>query len=159
MLSYLCDFYLLFYRLVFIQAWIANTYHIVPQTIVDFLPNIIQTYQYISCVYRVSVQLYMFENHILVITQQFLVFHKWVQQPIKANYQIRMLVVTATSQFNNYELSLYHRGPRDIHVDRQFKHGIWWIMPSYSYHIIFKILFSQFKGTWSFFLMTPEPIL
>ena len=46
---------------------------IVLQAIVDFLPNIIQTYQYIACVYRISVQLYSFENHILVITQQFLV--------------------------------------------------------------------------------------
>ena len=65
--------------------------------IVDFLNNIIQTYQYISCVYCISVQLYSFENHILVITQQFLVLHKGVQQQTNAAYQKSMLVVTATS--------------------------------------------------------------
>ena len=67
------------------------------QAIVDFLPNIIQAYQYISCVYCISVYLYSFENHILVMTQQFLVLHKRVQQQVKAAYLKSMLVVTATS--------------------------------------------------------------
>ena len=84
-------------RNIFIQVWVANTYHIVPRAIVDFLPNIIETYHYISCVYRTSVQLYSFDNHILVIAQQFLVLHKGVQRQTKAAYQKSMLVVTATS--------------------------------------------------------------
>ena len=56
-----------------------------------------QTYQYISCVHCITVQLYSFENHILVITQQFLVLHGGVQQQTQAAYQKSMLVVTATS--------------------------------------------------------------
>ena len=84
-------------RNIFVQVWLANTYHIVPQATVDFIPNIIQTYQYISCVHCRSVQLYSFENHILAITQQFLVLHKGVQQQTNASYQKSMLVVTATS--------------------------------------------------------------
>ena len=88
MLSYLRDFlsaaWMRAIQNIFVQVWVANTYHIVPQAIVDFLPNIIQTYQYISCVYRISVQLYAFANHILVITQQFLVLHKGVQQQTNA---------------------------------------------------------------------------
>ena len=66
------------------------------QAIVDFLANIIQTYQYISCVYHISVRLYSFEDQILVIAQQFLVLHKGVglQQQTNAAYQKSMLVVT-----------------------------------------------------------------
>ena len=52
MLSYMCDFYLLFsaawmraFRDTFIQVLVANTQYFVPQAILDFLPNIIQTYR------------------------------------------------------------------------------------------------------------------
>ena len=83
--------------------------YFVPQAILDFL-HIIQTYRYVSCVYCITVHLYSFENHILVITQQFLVLYKGVQQQTQAAYQKSMLVVTATSWFNNYELPIYHRG-------------------------------------------------
>ena len=76
---------------------VANTQYFVPQAILDFLPNIIQTYQYISCVYFITVHLYSFENHILVLTQQFLFLYKGVQQQTQAAYQKSMLVVTATS--------------------------------------------------------------
>ena len=69
----MCDFYLLFsaawmraIRDIFIQVLVANTQYFVPQASLDFLPNIIQTYQYISCVYCMTVHLYSFENHILV---------------------------------------------------------------------------------------------
>ena len=81
------------------QMWVANTYHIGPQAIVNFLPTIIQTYQYISFVYLIDVQLYSFENHIglLVITQQSLVLHKGVPQQTKAANQESVLVVTPTS--------------------------------------------------------------
>ena len=71
---------------------VANTQHFVLQAIVDFPPNIIQTYQIIFCVYSISVHLYSFENHTLVITQQFLVLHKGAQQQTKATYQNIMLV-------------------------------------------------------------------
>ena len=84
-------------RNIFIKVLVTNTHHFVPQTIIDFLPNIIQTYQYTSCVYHISVQLYSFENPILVITQQFPILHKGVQQQTKAAYHKSMLVVTATS--------------------------------------------------------------
>ena len=54
----MCDFYLLFsaalmkaFRDTFIQVLVANTQYFVPQAILDFPPNIIQPYQYISCVY------------------------------------------------------------------------------------------------------------
>ena len=104
MLSYMCDFYLLFsaawaraIRDTFIQVLVADTQYFVPQAILYFLPNIIQTYQYISCVYCITVHLYSFENHILVITQQFLVLYEGVQQQTQAAYQKSMLVVTATS--------------------------------------------------------------
>ena len=89
MLSYMCDFYLLFsvagmraIRDTFIQVLVANTQYFVPQAILDFLPNFIQTYQYISCVHCITVHLYSFENHILVITQQFLVLYEGVQQKV-----------------------------------------------------------------------------
>ena len=75
------------------------------QAIVDFLANIIQKYQYISCVYQISVQLYLFENLRLVITQQFLVLHKGVQQQTNAAYQKSMFVVTAHA---NLIIMSYH---------------------------------------------------
>ena len=85
MLSYMCDFYLIFsaawmrsIRDTFIQVLVANTQYFVPQDILDFLPNIIQTYQYISCVYCITVHLCSFKNDILVITQQFLVLYEGV---------------------------------------------------------------------------------
>ena len=104
MLSYMCDFYLLFsaawmraIRDTFIQVLVANTQYFVPQAILDFLPNIIQTYQYISCVYCLTVHRYSFENHILAITQPFLVLHKGVKQQTKSPYERSTLVVIATS--------------------------------------------------------------
>ena len=81
----------------FIEVLLANTQYFVPRAILDFLPNIIQIYQYISCVYCITVHLYSFENHILVITQQFLVLYEGVQQQTQAAYQKSVLVVTATS--------------------------------------------------------------
>ena len=84
-------------RDIVIQVLVANTQYFVPQAILDFLPNIIQTYQYISCVYCITVHLYSFENHILVITQQFLVLYERVKQQTQAAYLKSMLVVTATS--------------------------------------------------------------
>ena len=104
MLSYMCDFYLLFsaawmrvFRDTFIQVLVANTHYFVPQAILNFLLNIIQTYQYISCVYCITVHLYSFENHTLVITQQFLVLYEGVQQQTHAAYQKSMLVVIIMS--------------------------------------------------------------
>ena len=98
----MCDFYLLFSAAwmkaiqdTFIQVLVTNTQYVVPQAILDFLPTIIQTYQYISCVYCITVHLYSFEN--LVITQQFLVLYEGAQQQTQAAYQKSMLVVTATS--------------------------------------------------------------
>ena len=67
------------------------------QAIVDFLANIIQTYQNISFMYHISVQLYLFGNHILLIAQQFLALRKGVQQQTNAAYQKSMFIVTATS--------------------------------------------------------------
>ena len=111
-------------RNIFIQVWVANTYCIVPQAIVDFLPSIIQTYQYISCMYRISVQLYTLENHKLVITQQFLVLHKGYNN--KPTQPIRKVCWLSQLQANlkKHELPLYHRGTRDVHVDKQFECGI-----------------------------------
>ena len=104
MLSYMSDFYLLFsaawmraIRDTFIQVLVANTQYFVPQAILDFLPNIIQTYQYISCVYCLTVHRYSFENHILAITQPFLVLYNGVKQQTKAPYERSTLVVIATS--------------------------------------------------------------
>ena len=90
----MCDFFLLFsaawmraIRDTFIQVLVANTQYFVPQAILDFPLNIIQTYQYISCVYCITVHLYSFKNHILVITQQFLALYEGVQQQTQAAYQ------------------------------------------------------------------------
>ena len=100
----MCNFYLLFsavwmraIRDTFIQMLVTNTQYFVPQAILDFLPNIIRTHQFISCVLCITVHLYSFENHILVITQQFLVLYEGVKQQTQAAYQKSMLVVTATS--------------------------------------------------------------
>ena len=100
----MCDFYLLFsaawmraFRDTVIQVLVVNTQYFVPQAILDFLPNIIQTYQYISCVYYLAVHRYSFQNHILAITQPFLVLHKEVKQQTKAPHERSTLVVIATS--------------------------------------------------------------
>ena len=81
----------------FIWSLRHNMLCLKPQAILDLLPNIIRTYQYVSCVYCITVHLYSFENNILVITQQFLVLYQGVQQQTQAAYQKSMLVVTATS--------------------------------------------------------------
>ena len=78
----ICMLYVLFY-LIFSAAWmrdirdtftqvlVANTQYFVPQAILDFLPKINTDIPvYFRCVlYNITVHLYSFENHILVITQ------------------------------------------------------------------------------------------
>ena len=68
--------------------------------------------------------MFSFANHILAITQQFLVLHKGVQQQTNAAYQKSMLVVTATANLTILSYHFYHRGSRDIHVDKQIERGI-----------------------------------
>ena len=56
-------------------------------------------------------------------------------------YCIQYYSVQAEMHLNtimNYHFIIFW-GPRDIRVDRQFGRGIWWLLPSYNYHM-FKIL-------------------
>ena len=80
----ICMLYVLFYLLfsaawmrairdTFTQVLVANTQYFVLQAILDFLPKIIQTYHFLCVLFNITVHLYSFENHILVITQQLLV--------------------------------------------------------------------------------------